>query len=285
MHTLYESHCHTPLCKHARGLPVEYALAAYRAGLSGITFTCHNPMPDGFSPAVRMGLDQWDEYQRMVRDAADHWRGKLDVRLGVEADYFPGYEDFLAEQISSAPLSYVLGSVHPQIAEYRDRFASDDPVECQTTYFLMLAKAAESGLFDCISHPDLIKNLTAEDWEPHRLRDTIARSLDRIAATGVAMELNTSGRLKRVAEMNPFPEMLRMMRERNIAVVIGADAHVPERVGEGYGDALRLLRSVGYEEVTYFVDRLPRTVSIALALETIDSTQRAAGVRQKALTR
>lgn len=282
MEALYESHCHTPLCKHARGMPIEYALHAYRAGLAGITITCHNPMPDGFSSAVRMDLDQWGEYQRLVAEAADHWRGRVDVRLGVEADYFPGYEEFLAEQISSAPLSYVLGSVHPQIAEYKSRFGSDDPFEHQSTYFLMLARAAESGLFDCISHPDLIKNQTPDHWDPEALVDVISNCLDRIAATGVAMELNTSGRLKRVPEMNPFPGMLRLMRERDIPVVIGADAHVPERVGEGYIDALRLLSEVGYEEVTYFVDRVPRSVSIPGALERLQHAEAGAGVRQRA---
>jgi histidinol-phosphatase (PHP family) len=263
---LYESHSHTPLCKHAKGLPIEYGLAALRAGLAGITITCHNPMPDGFSAAVRMEMDQWEEYQRIVAEATDHWRGRVDVRLGLEADYFPGYEGWLEKQIASAPLSYVLGSVHPQIPEYRSKFAFEDPVDNQRNYFRLLADAAETGLFDCLSHPDLIKNETAADWDPGRITDAIADSLDRIAAVGTAMELNTSGRLKRIAEMNPHPEMLRMMRQRDIPVVIGADAHVPQRVGEGYAMALETLHQTGYEEVSYFVDRQRKTVPIEAAM-------------------
>ena len=45
---LYESHCHTPLCKHAFGEPEEYAAMALRRGLKGIIFTCHCPLPDNF---------------------------------------------------------------------------------------------------------------------------------------------------------------------------------------------------------------------------------------------
>lgn len=269
MSALYESHSHTPLCKHARGLPIEYALAAHRVGLAGITITCHNPMPDGFSASVRMSLDQWDEYQDLVQDAAEHWRGRVDVRLGLEADFFPGYEKFLEQQINSAPLSYVLGSVHPQIAEYRARFSKPDPVEHQATYFQMLADAAETGLFDCISHPDLIKNESPADWQPQRILTEIARALDRIARTGVAMELNTSGRIKKIPEMNPFPEMLRLMLEREIPVVLGADAHVPERVGDHYCEALELLASIGYQCVHYFVDRQSRAVTIPDALASL----------------
>ena len=47
---LYESHCHTPLCKHAHGLPIDYAAVALRRGLKGLIVTCHCPLPDGTSP-------------------------------------------------------------------------------------------------------------------------------------------------------------------------------------------------------------------------------------------
>ncbi|MEZ6090423.1 MAG: histidinol-phosphatase HisJ family protein [Pirellulaceae bacterium] len=260
---LYESHSHTPLCKHAVGSPSEYAAVADRVGLSGITITCHNPMPDGFSAHVRMAPEEWDEYQRIVAEAAEQWRGRIDVRCGLEADYYPGYEDYVREQIASTPsLSYVIGSVHPQTPEYRRDYRSDDPYNDQVTYFNMLAEAAETNLFDCISHPDLIKNEMPDDWRVDRILDVIAGVLDRIAATRTAMELNTSGRQKKIAEMNPFPQMLRMMRDRDISVVIGADAHVPDRVGEGYLDAMDLLQQAGYDEIVFFVDRQPQRVAI-----------------------
>ncbi|WP_145345804.1 histidinol-phosphatase HisJ family protein [Rosistilla ulvae] len=264
---IYESHSHTPLCKHAQGTPTEYAAAAHRAGMPGITITCHNPMPDRFSVHVRMDPEQWDEYIRIVAQAAEEWRGKVDVRLGLEADYYPGHVDFVRKQIAENPLSYVIGSVHPQTPEYRRDFRTDDPLRDQITYFNMLADAAETGLFDCISHPDLIKNETPDDWQTERLLDTIARVLDRIAASNTAMELNTSGRYKKITEMNPFPQMLQMMHEREIPVVIGADAHVPDRVGEGYPEALALLQQAGYDEVLYFIDRQPQRVAISQALQ------------------
>jgi histidinol-phosphatase (PHP family) len=125
-----------------------------------------------------------------------------------------------------------------------------------------LADAAETGLFDTISHPDLIKNETAADWLPSRLMPDICRTLDRIAATGVAMELNTSGINKRVPEMNPFPEMLAEMCSRDIPVVIGADAHEPDRVGDGFIEALSLLEQAGYRSVRYYIDRQPHSVAI-----------------------
>lgn len=261
---VYESHSHTPLCKHAHGWPTEYAAVAEKRGLRGLIVTCHNPMPDGFSAHVRMSPEQFDEYVQLVADTRAEWEGRVDVRLGLEADYFVGYEDFVERQLASADFHYVLGSVHPQIAEFRNAHWNDDPVGFQRIYFESLAASAETKLFDCLAHPDLVKNETVNDWDVAAIMDdVILPALDRIAKTGVAMELNTSGRNKRIPQMNPCPEMLVAMRERGIPVVLGADAHVPDRVADRYEDALDLLQSCGYERVSYFLERTRRELSIA----------------------
>ncbi|OYP35522.1 histidinol-phosphatase HisJ family protein [Rhodopirellula sp. MGV] len=266
---LFESHSHTPLCKHATGDPVEYAAVAEERGLSGIHITCHNPMPDGFSANVRMGLEEFDTYVDLVAQATDEFKGRVEVCLGLEADYFEGYEAFLEKQLASADFHFVLGSVHPQIAEWRERYWQGDLVEVQRTYFNLLAKAAETGMFDSISHPDLIKNFTDEVWEINVALDLVRPALDRIAKTGAAMELNTSGMLKRIPEMNPFPKMLREMNQRGIPVTLGADAHVPERVGDGYVVAMGLLKDAGYQHVRYFRSRQPIDVEIDAAIESL----------------
>ena len=262
---LYETHSHTRLCKHAVGDPTDYAEAAWRRGFDGLTVTCHNAMPNGFSASARMGCDEFDEYLRLVFQARQDWLGRVDVRLGLEADYFPGYESWLAHQLELADFQYVLGSVHPQTSEFRERYWTGDALAFQRLYFRMLADAAETGLFDCLSHPDLVKNFTAEAWQPERILDDIGRTLDRIAAAGVALELNTSGVNKEVREMNPFPRMLEEARARGIPIVIGADAHEPARVGDGFEAAFELLECCGYTEFNYFLQRQRIAVSITAA--------------------
>ena len=252
---LYETHCHTPLCKHAQGQPEEYAAVALQRGLKGLIVTCHNAMPDGFGCHVRMDPSEFDQYVRIVERARQAWSGKVDVRLGLEADYFPGYEDWLDRQLDSAHFHYVLGSVHPQLAEMKDRYWRGDPLEYQRVYFRLIADAAETGLFDTISHPDVVKIVSPTEWHPDVLMDDVKAALDRIAATGVAMELNTSGANKVPAQMNPFPAMLVEMAKRSIHVVVGADAHQPARVGEGFDRAFDLLEQCGYNSVSSFLDR------------------------------
>ncbi len=266
---LYESHCHTPLCKHAVGQPEEYCHHALRRGLRGIIFTCHAPLPHGWSADVRMADSEFPDYVAMVERARRAFEGQLDVRLGLESDFAPGLEPWLEALHKRAPLHHVLGSVHYQMAFYRERYFRGDVRAYQETYYEHLALAAESGLFDTLSHPDLIKNEAPTQWYFPRIRPHVARALDRIAATGVAMELNTSGMLKAMAEMNPGPEQLAMMAERGIPVVLGADAHRPERVADGYEKALGLLREAGYREVNVFLDRRRRAIPLERALASL----------------
>jgi histidinol-phosphatase (PHP family) len=262
---LYESHCHTPLCKHAHGEPVEYAAAALERGLRGIIFTCHCPLPDGISHAVRMAPEQFDRYVEIVAEAREKFAGRLDVRLGLESDYYPGVEPWLEKLHARVPLHHVLGSVHPQVPDYRERFFRGNWFEYQQTYFDHLARSAETGLYDTLAHPDLIKNESPSDWDFARIQPFIERALDRIAKTGVAMELNTSGANKAIREINPSPTMQALY----FPVVIGADAHRPARVGDGYASALRTLQEAGYTEVSFFLDRRRQTVPISTALASL----------------
>lgn len=266
---LYESHSHTPLCKHASGEPVEYAAMAEKRGLKGIIFTCHCPLPDGVSAGVRMAPEQYEHYVELVAGARAQFAGRVDVRLGLESDYFPGMETWLEKLHARHPLHHVLGSVHMQVPEYKARYFTGDWFAYQQLYFQHLAESAETGLFDTLAHPDLVKNESPADWDFARIQPFIERALDRIARTGVAMELNTSGLQKALPEMNPGPRMLQLMRARGIPVVLGADVHVTRRVAANYADALRLLQAAGYAEISFFIDRKRQTVPITAALASL----------------
>ncbi|HWL53236.1 MAG TPA: histidinol-phosphatase [Chthoniobacteraceae bacterium] len=251
---LFDSHMHTPLCKHAVGMPEEYAAAAFRRGFHGMVITCHSPMPDRFSARVRMAPEELDTYLSMVQEAADQWQGRVEILLGMESDYFPGMEPWLRELHSRADFHYILGSVHPHLREYREAFGSSGDREYQENYFRHLADAAETGLFDTLAHPDLVKNFAA-NWDLGAMMEPIRAALDRIAATGVALELNTSGANKAVPEMNPAPAILEEIAARGIPIVLGSDAHVPERVGDRFLEAMHLLKRTGFRSISRFRQR------------------------------
>ena len=262
----YDSHMHTPLCKHAWGEPEEYAAQALQVGLKGIIFTCHCPMPDGFWPTVRMADSEFDTYIAMVERAAVAFQGRLDVRLGLESEFFPGMEGWIEKLHQRADFDYILGAVHWQARDYLAKYETGTIEAFRKTYFNHLAQSAEAGLYDCLAHPDLVKNYHPDSWCFAIVKDQIAAALDRIAGTGVAMELNTSGLNKSYSEMNPGLEMLRMMSDRGIPIVIGSDAHRPNRVGEHFMTALSHLQEAGYENVSYFLKRQRIDLKIASVL-------------------
>jgi len=274
----FDSHMHTPLCKHAYGEPEAYAEQGLAMGLKGIIVTCHSPMPRGFWPGVRMGMEEFDQYVALVTRAAEACRGQIEVRLGMESDYFPGFEDWITELHQMADFHYCLGSVHWQGADYRKRFDTGDVKAFRSTYFRLLADSAETGLFDCLAHPDLIKNYKSQLWDFEQVRDEVATALDRIAKTGVAMELNTSGVQKSYEEMNPGLNMLQMMAERSIPVVLGSDSHKPSRVAEGFIEGLHTLKLAGYHKVSVFEHRRRGELLIDDVLASLRATVPAAAV-------
>ena len=260
---IVDSHMHTPLCRHAVGQPEHYAATAAERGLDGVVFTCHSPMPDGFSARVRMRPEEFDDYLDLVARARAACEGEVAVRLGMESDYFPGMEDWLRDLHARADFDYTLGSVHYFLDEWEPLFPPLGPHEPDVAeahayfahYFDRVAESAETGLFDALAHADLVKSAAPEAWDFDALGDMVGAALDRVAAAGVAMEINTSGRIKAYAEFNPGPPMLRLMRERGIPVVLGSDSHHPLRVGAHFEEALDWLETAGYDNVSAFRER------------------------------
>jgi histidinol-phosphatase (PHP family) len=184
-------------------------------------------------------------------------RGRgLPVKLGLEVDYVPGREEEMRELLAPYPWDYLLGSVH-----FIDGLGVDgeprllDEVgveEGWRRYFERLERAARSGLFDSLSHPDLVKIFGERvDFDYGPVADAIAES-------GVAVEVSTAGLRKPVGELYPHPDLLAACRERAVPVTLGSDAHSPELVGRDFDHAVRLLRSAGYETVTIFERREAR---------------------------
>lgn len=249
----YDSHLHTPLCGHATGTPREYAQAALDAGLAGLCFTDHMPMPAWYDAPWRMRRDQLARYVEEVRAVQQEFAGQLDVRLGLEADFHPGTERYVEEVLGAYPWDYVIGSVHYLGAwgfdnpEFVEEYERRDLGQLYRHYAALVEGAARSGLFDVIGHLDLPKKFGHRAPDPSALR----RVLDVVAAAGLALDFNTAGWRKPVNEPYPAPDLVRAAAERGIPFVLGSDAHQPGEVGYRFGDALGVIREAGGRVVTY----------------------------------
>ena len=93
------------------------------------------------------------------------FRGRIPVRLGLEADYAEGHEEALAGWLARADWDLVLGSVHWVAGDWIDapesaaraasRAEGAEPLYAE--YYRLLAKAARTRLFDVLTHFDLPK--------------------------------------------------------------------------------------------------------------------------------
>ena len=259
-------HMHTPLCRHAKGEPVEYAKHAVAIGLDEIGFSDHSPMRQDNFDNWRMNLDQLDEYVEKVRKAQKDF-SQLNIRLALEVDYLPGHESWIRELAARHPWDYFIGSVH----YVSDNWAIDDPqklsewnhrdsYEVWTVYFERLMKAAESKLFEIIGHADLPKKFghrPSRDCNP-----LFKKFLEAAKKSGCAIELNTAGLRKDCREIYPSREILQIAFQKGVPITFGSDAHAPAEVGMNFAEAVQLARCVGYTECRRFVQRQHRSVKI-----------------------
>jgi len=105
-------HMHTPLCGHASGHPEEYANHALKMGLKEIGFSDHAPFVVKPLQGITMKMDELPLYHTMIEDVRARFKGRLEVRIGIEADFVPGYEKQTKTILDAYPYDYVIGSVH-----------------------------------------------------------------------------------------------------------------------------------------------------------------------------
>jgi histidinol-phosphatase (PHP family) len=252
-------HMHTPLCRHARGEPVEYARRAVELGFTEIGFSDHSPMRQDDFDDWRMRFDQLDEYVEKVR-AAQKAFPQLTIRLALEVDYLPGQEEWIRELAARHPWDYFIGSVHyvsdswavdnpHQLSEWKSR----DAWEVWSVYFERLTMAAETGLFEIIGHPDLPKKFGFKP--PRDCTPLFEKFLNAAKKKSCALDVNTAGLRKDCREIYPSRQILELAFRAGVPIAFGSDAHAPEEVGMNFKEAMDLARCAGYTECARFVGR------------------------------
>lgn len=203
-------------------------------------------------------VDDLDDYCAFVRQ-------ETDLKLGIEADFVPGREDRMANLLDARDWDYIVGSIHFVGDESLD--TEEFSIWTQTAsaeriwqrYFEMLAEAAQSGLFDILAHPDLVKVWGKDRPTPDGdLRRFYYPAMEVIADCDVAIEVSTAGFRKPVNEIYPAPAFLEMAIDAGKPLALSSDAHVPEQLGYEYDRAVEVLDSMGVKEIAVFENRTRR---------------------------
>ena len=253
-------HLHTPLCHHATGPLEAYVERAHQLGLRAIGFSDHNPLPNGLNATVRMNEAELDQYVACVTELRDKYHGRVEILLGLELDYFEHLEDYLRQQVARYPWDYIIGAVHSLEATSQE-FAwatavATDPRRYYGRYCALMRQLARSGLCDIIAHFDVPKRSGCLPLAV--VGEDLTRTLEIIAQSGVALEINTSGyRHPELPTPQPYPSLslVAQAHQLGIPLLVNSDAHAPEHVGSRFGEMETFLRGLGVASLVRFAGR------------------------------
>ncbi|MBO4914409.1 MAG: histidinol-phosphatase [Oscillospiraceae bacterium] len=233
-------HSHTARCGHAEGWEDEYAEHAAASGLKLLGFSDHTPY-DYFDSEprnrpIRMKPEELPGYAGSVRALAEKYRGQMEIRLGVEAEYYPKYFPRLLELLRENGIEYMLLGQHFLGNEIDEPYSGRE-TDCEATlerYVCQVSEALDTGLFSCVAHPDLLHFTGADDVYARHMRRLCRAAAD----AGVPLEINLLG----IREMRHYPDarFWRIAAEEGCEAVLGCDAHAPADVTDPESERVAL---------------------------------------------
>ncbi|KPU46076.1 histidinol-phosphatase [Oxobacter pfennigii] len=236
---------------------------AIKKGLDEIAITDH------FEPSAKnISYREYkpNAYWKDVLAARDKFKGKLNIKMGVELGQPHQFKETSELLLKSLPYDYVIGSAHKfpdgtDVSELNfDKINLDD---LYVDYLKELKALADWGQLDCVGHLDLIKRYGANHFKtritlmnkPELLRDVLKTLIEK----GRGLEINTSGLRQAPKETMPGIDVLKLYRELGGEILtIGSDAHFACDVGKGVIDAVNLAHEAGFNYITVFENRRPQ---------------------------
>lgn len=221
-------HAHTSLCNHASGELFEYVDNALERGLHIFGFSDHAPQwyPENFRSRIRMLPEELTGYCRDVRQLQEKYAGKMQIPLGLEAEFYPALFPRLLEEAKDAGVEYFLLAQHWIGNELNEPYVGHphNDEKLLERYCRQIADALQTGLFTYVAHPDLVNY----KGDP-KIFDRHMRWLCREAnAANTPLELNFLGMI--MDKHYPREAFWRIAGEEGCTVVFGMDAHDPEQV-------------------------------------------------------
>lgn len=219
-------HTHTPRCCHAVGSEREYAQAAMEAGLEILGFSDHTPYffegTDYYS-RFRMRPEELEDYVRAVTALRKELKGRLEIHLGVEAEFYPKAFLQLMELLRAQGVEYTILGQHFLENETDGPYSGSPTGDSRVLdrYCGQCIEAMQTGLFTYFAHPDLL--FFTGSQEEYRRQ---ARRLCRAAAEArVPMEINLLG----LQENRHYPNEVfwQVAGEEGVEAILGCDAHSP----------------------------------------------------------
>lgn len=217
-------HVHTYRCKHAGDeREIEYVKRAIVLGASRITFTDHAPFP-GNPFGHRMQMEELDDYIDTLVSLRDKYADQIDIKIGLETEFLPGYWDYYKELKRNPNIDILLLGQH-MYAIGEDKYSFSLPYEqlvveeCRDLS-MAIKLGILSGFFDAVAHPDRVFR-KRRVWDDETKQYAIG-IIDAAVEKNIPLEMNESSKLE---EYRYWPEFWNLAKERGAKTIYGLDAH------------------------------------------------------------
>lgn len=240
-------HTHTARCRHAEGMEADYVKMAAERGLQILGMSDHTPypFPEGYYSTMRMYPQELDSYCAAVEALKKEYAGKLQVHLGLEAEYYPAFFPELLSILRDHNVEYLIMGQHWPGNEMNEIYGGrpTDSEAVLERYYNQCIEGLQTGVYTYMAHPDMPRFTgPVEVFQKHA-----ARLCREAKSCSIPLEINLLG----IREGRNYPNILfwEMAAQEGCQVVFGCDAHRPENVTDPTSEktALEMVECLGLE--------------------------------------
>ena len=261
-------HMHSSFSHDSQTRPEEMILAAMEKGLEMVCFTDHFDKDD-----MEWGEESIfdpEEYFRVLPSLQEKYRGRIDVRIGVELGLQPYLGDYYRQFVAEYPFDFVIGSVHnvdssdPATGKLFEDKTDEEAYRAAFRETLEDIRVFQD--FDVLGHLDYVIRY-GKDREKEYTYDRFSGEIEEILRfliqNGKGLELNTAGLKYGLPFPHPHPDVLKRYRELGGEIItVGADGHCPEHIAYAFDRVGGILKECGFRYYTEFKDRKPIFVNL-----------------------
>lgn len=255
----HDGHIHSPYCPHGTADTfADYCEQAISDGLSGITFTEHAPLPEGFTDPTpeqdsAMSYGQLTSYIEDLQAVKSFYKNKLSVLIGLEVDFIEGFEKetttFLNEvgpKLDDSILSCHFININNEY--YCIDYSPDVFLTCQTLlgstdavykhYYETVKKSVKSDLGSYkptrIGHITLCQKFKKKYPATELHSQDIISILQLINDHNYSLDYNGAGTLKPLCGVTyPPGDIASLAHQLGIPLIYGSDAHQVKGMAAG----------------------------------------------------
>lgn len=211
-------HTHTERCSHAKGSDESYVRNAILGGFDLLGFSDHTPWPfsDGYRSFMRMEANDLEEYVNSVMSLRAKYSDQIEVKLGLECEFFVDYISWLKEQKEKYSIDYMIfGNHFPYKEEGVLYFGNTYSHSDLKLYQDVAIEGLLSGVYDYFAHPELFMRTypKVDDYCEGIFRDIVIAAREM----NVVMEHNTT--------MPYYERLWEIVAEEQPKVIVGMDVH------------------------------------------------------------